>query len=340
LDLLLRGRPGARRLVGGGVGIAIAAVAFAVVLPRIADYRDVWDVVSALSWADLAALAVATVVNLATFAPPWMAALPGLGFRQAMAMTQASTAIASIAPAGAAVGVAGSFAMLRTWGFASRPTGLAVAVVGVWNQLANLTFPVVALGLLVLQKQDHPLLRTVAIAGLAGLVVVLGGFALSLSSEAWAHRFGDWAARQVGRVRRKPVAWSGASFARFRLEALHLLRRRWHVLTLATLVGHLTVFVLLLVSLRAVGVPASDVSAVEAFAAWALMRLIGAFPITPAGVGIVEVGLTTVLVGFGGDNADVVAAVLIYRVLTVLPTLLLGGLALATWRRHAPSPAR
>jgi putative heme transporter len=340
LDLLLRGRPGARRLVGGGVGIAIAVVAFAVVLPRIADYRDVWDAVSAMSWEDLAALGAATVVNLATFAPPWMAALPGLRFRQAMAMTQASTALATVAPAGAAVGVAGSFAMLRTWGFASRPTGLAVAVVGVWNQLANLTFPVVALGLLVLQKQDHPLLRTVAIVGLAGLVVVLAGFALGLSSEAWAHKFGDWAARQVGRVRRKPVGWSGASFARFRLEALHLLRRRWHVLTLATLVGHLTVFVLLLVSLRAVGVPASDVTAVEAFAAWALMRLIGAFPITPAGVGIVEVGLTTVLVGFGGDNADVVAAVLIYRVLTVLPTLLLGGLAFATWRRHAPSPAR
>ena len=48
-------------------------------------------------------------------------------------------------------------------------------------------------------------------------------------------------------------------------------------------------------------------------------------------------GLTGVLVGFGGHNADVVAAVLIYRFLTIVPTLLLGLLAGATWRRHNPT---
>ena len=35
-------------------------------------------------------------------------------------------------------------------------------------------------------------------------------------------------------------------------------------------------------------------------------------------------GLTTALVGFGGDRAAVVAAVLVYRSLTVVPTLVLG----------------
>ena len=52
-----------------------------------------------------------------------------------------------------------------------------------------------------------------------------------------------------------------------------------------------------------------------------------------------ELGLTGLLVGFGGSNAAVVAAVLVYRFLTLVPTLVLGLLAAATWRRHRPHPA-
>jgi uncharacterized protein (TIRG00374 family) len=63
------------------------------------------------------------------------------------------------------------------------------------------------------------------------------------------------------------------------------------------------------------------------------VRLLGSLPITPGGLGVVEVGLTGALVGFGGNNAEVVAAVLVYRFLTIVPTLLLGLLAGATWRR-------
>ena len=157
---------------------------------------------------------------------------------------------------------------------------------------------------------------------------------LVLYSDGLAHEVGDAVARFVSwaraRVRRGPVAWGGPSFARFRGEAVDLLARRWHVLTLATFAGSLTVFLLLVLSLRAVGVPAAEVTVVEAFAAWSLVRIIGAMPITPGGFGIVELGLTTALVAFGGANAGVVAAVLIYRFLTVVPTLVLGGLAALT----------
>jgi uncharacterized protein (TIRG00374 family) len=96
------------------------------------------------------------------------------------------------------------------------------------------------------------------------------------------------------------------------------------------------VFVLLLVSLHVTGVTSSEVTVIEAFAAWALVRILGALPITPAGVGVVEVGLTGALVAFGAPNAQAVAATLLYRALTVLPTLALGLLAIATWRTHHP----
>jgi uncharacterized protein (TIRG00374 family) len=140
-------------------------------------------------------------------------------------------------------------------------------------------------------------------------------------------------------ARRDEVRWDMERVVRFRNDAVVLLRRRWHVLTVATLAGQLTVFAVLLASLRAVGVSPGEVSWIEAFAAWSLVRLLGAFPITPGGIGIVEVGLTALLVGFGGDDAGVVAAVLIYRLLTVVPTLVLGLGAGAVWRRIGPRPA-
>ena len=246
-----------KRLLGGTGSIAVIVAVFVFVLPQFANYRDVLDVVRGLSWQDWLLLAGAVVLNLATFPPPWMAALPGLGFREALAMTQASTALSIVSPAGAAVGMAASYSMLRSWRYDAAAVGLAVAIAGIWNQLVNLAFPVVALALLTRQDQDHPALRTAALVGVAVLVVALTAFALVLSRAEWASRIGDGAARLANRVlrvvRKGPVEWGGASFVRFRSRALGLLRRRWHVITVATLAGHLTVFVLLLVCLRVTG---------------------------------------------------------------------------------------
>jgi len=329
-----------KRMLGAAGSIAVVVLVFVFVLPRIADYRDVFDVVRDLGWQDWALLAGAVVLNLATFPPPWMASLPGLGYREGMAMTQASTALSIVSPAGAAVGMAASYSMLRSWKFPPAAVGLAVAITGLWNQLANLVFPVVALALLTFEDETHRALQTAALIGLAVLVVVVVGFALVLSRAERAQSIGDLAARLTTRAlrlfRRGPVGWSGESFVRFRERALGLLRRRWHVITLATLAGHLTVFLLLAICLRVTGVSDSEVTGIEAFAAWALVRILGALPLTPAGVGIVEVGLTGALVAFGAPNAEAVAATLLYRALTVLPTLALGLLAAATWRTHHP----
>jgi uncharacterized membrane protein YbhN (UPF0104 family) len=335
-------RSGWRRYALAAVGGAIVIVTFVVVLPKIADYRDVWDVVSALTWQWVAVLAGATALNLITFAPPWMVTLPGLGLRQALALTQASTALSIVAPGGAAIGMAGSWGMLRGWGFRSGAVTRAITLTGVWNQLANLVFPVVALFLLKANGGETALLGTAAFVGVVVLGVVVALLALVLYSDGLAREVGDAVAHaaswSLARCRRGPVGWGGQSFARFRGEAVDLLARRWHLLTLATLAGSLTVFLLLVLSLRAAGVPASEVDIVEAFAAWSLVRIIGAIPITPGGFGIVELGLTTALVAFGGANAGVVAAVLIYRFLTVVPTLVLGGLAAITWRSHRSVP--
>jgi len=329
-------RRGRWRIVGAAVSVLIIAVVFAFALPRVANYGDVWDVVQTLSWQWLVVLGLATILNLSTYGPPLVAALPGLSYLHASRVTLASTAVSTVAPGGAAVGMGVSFAMLRGWGFSGRPVGLAVVVTSVWNQFVILGFPILAVAGIAAEGGRNRTLELVAIIGLVVFAVIVAGFAVGLSSERLARRVGDRAARLASRakglLRKAPVKWNGASFVRFREETIGLIRRRWFFLTTATLAGHLTVFVVLLASLRAVDVPRAEVTIVEAFAAWALARILGAIPITPGGVGFVELGLTGVLVAFGASNAEAVAATLIYRFLTVVPTLVVGLVAAATWK--------
>jgi len=322
----------------GGVGIAFAAATFAFFLPKIANYGDVWGVLRGLSWPWLLALVGATIVNVFTFAPPWQVALPGLRFKDALAVTQISTALSIAVPGGAAVGIGGSYGVLRRWGFRPREVGRAAALVSLWNQFANLTFPIVAVFLLTVAGDNSALLATAAFVGVAIFGVAAAGLGLVLASDRAAHEIGNLAARVVDRLRgtvgRPPVTWGGASLDAFRRDVVDLLRRRWHVLTLATLAGSLTVFVVLLVALRACDVPGTQVSLVEAFAGWSLARLLGTIPITPGGLGVVELGVAGALVGFGGANSGVIAAVLLYRFLTMVPTLVLGLAAATTVRRR------
>ena len=106
------------------------------------------------------------------------------------------------------------------------------------------------------------------------------------------------------------------------------------------LASQIAVFLVLVMTLRAVGVGPSEISIVEAFAAWSLIRALGSIPITPGGFGIEELALTGALVGFGASNPEAVAVTLIYRFLTVVPTLVLGLAAAATYRLGKPKTAK
>src|SRR4051794_41873422 len=94
-----------------------------------------------MSWQWLVALLATTAVNLATFAPPWMVALPGLRFWRAIELTQASTALAIVFPGGAAVGAAGSYGILRKWGFPPAGVSRAGALTGPLEQVLNPPYP-------------------------------------------------------------------------------------------------------------------------------------------------------------------------------------------------------
>jgi uncharacterized membrane protein YbhN (UPF0104 family) len=332
-------RPDRRRLVIRVVlAVAVVAAVYLWLLPQLVDLGQVGATLRAMTWLELATLLAAAVWNLVSYLLPQLAALPGLGLRQAALESHASTAVGNLLPAGQAVGLGVTFRFYTSYGFVRGPIALSLLVQGVWNNFVKLGMPIVALGLLVAGGDAAGELAPTAVVGLVVFALALAGFAFGLSGERRAARLGRalagaaaalrWLARRPGRP-----DWERGAVA-FRAQAITLLRGRWHWLTLATLTSHLSLFLVLVLALRHVGVSQSEVGWVEALAAFALVRLLSALPVTPGGLGVVELGLAAALVLAGGQEAEVVAAVLVFRLLTFVLPIPIGACTWWLWRRR------
>jgi hypothetical protein len=115
---------------------------------------------------------------------------------------------------------------------------------------------------------------------------------------------------------------------------MDLFRTRWHLMSAAAVASHLSLFLVLLVALRHVGVREDEVGWAEVLAAFSLVRLVTAVPLTPGGIGVFELVLTGALVAAGTGHAQAVAAVLVYRFLTFLVPIPLGVACYLVWRRN------
>jgi putative heme transporter len=335
------GRPPSptRRIVQVVLSLLLVVAIFYFLLRDI-DLHLVWAEIQALTWLEFATLLAIAGWNLCTYALVWMSVTPGLGFWQAMVMTQATTAVANTVPAGvgSAVGIGMTYTMLGKWGFSRSRATVAVLVSGVWNSFAKLGLPVLALALVLLQGGAGGGRVLAALLGIAGLVAAVVVFALMLRSEEQARRFGVQAGRAASwllrLVRRPPVAGWELATVKFRTRTLDLVEHRWVAITAATLVSHLSLFLVLLVTLRHVGVSEDEVGWAQALAVFAFARLATAIPLTPGGAGVVEAVLIGGLVAAGGAKPEVVAAVLVYRALTWLLPIPIGVGCYLWWRRR------
>jgi uncharacterized membrane protein YbhN (UPF0104 family) len=69
-------------------------------------------------------------------------------------------------------------------------------------------------------------------------------------------------------------------------------------------------------------------------AGYAVDRLLTLIPVTPGGVGVVEAGVTAVLVAVGGDPTAVATGVLLFRAFTYFAEIPLGGAVILGWFTH------
>jgi putative heme transporter len=329
--------PGRRRrkVLRSVVSAALVAGIFLGVLPQMADFSEVWAAIVDMTWLEVGTLGLAAAWNILTYLLVMIAVLPGLTLMQAFVVGQSSTAVAVTMPAGSALGIGVTYAMYSSWGRDGSEIGLAAVLSGLWNTLVKLALPVIALAALALTGDVSRPLISGPVVGALALVAAVGVFALMLRSSRFAAAAGARAGAAVSRLRRlarrAPVRGWDEGAVRFRESTIGLLRDRWLHLTLATLMSHLSLYLVLLLALRHVGVGAAQVTWVEALAAFALVRLVTALPVTPGGLGVVELGLVAALVFAGGAESPVVAAVLVFRFLTLVVQVPLGAGSYVWW---------
>jgi uncharacterized membrane protein YbhN (UPF0104 family) len=331
-------RPLWRRLIGPLLSVALVAAVFVWFLPQFTSVTDVWASVRGMSWIEVTVLLLAATWNLATYQFVMVATTPGMTLRQATVSTETSTAVSNTVIGGAAISLGLTYAMNTSWGFSRSRTSVSLLISGLWNNFAKLGLPVLALVLLAFSSTPttgRVLAGALGVAALVAAVVLLG---LLLRSREGAARLG-WATGRIASAvlrpfGRGPVSGWDRATTKFRERTVLLLRARWHWITLATLVSHLSLFVVLLLALRFVGVDADQVSTAEALAIFAFARLLTAIPFTPGGLGVIELALITGLSTAGGPRALVAAAVLVFRALTYVLPIPIGLATYIFWQRN------
>jgi putative heme transporter len=331
-----------RKILRTAVSVGVVAAAFGFALPRFASYHSVWDSLHGMTWLAAVAIGVAALASLASYWFGICAVLPSLRLREAATVNLSSNAVANTLPAGGALGMGMSWAMLSSWGIGTEQYLLYTLVSGVWNVFARLGLPVLALlALLTVTRPDAVLIGSAA-AGLALLAAAAAGLALLLRSERFALRADQVVRRVAGfacRVaRRKAPSAMAGSLTGFRGRAAGLVAARGWRITITTAAANVILWLVLLACLRGTGLSQAQVSWQTSLAAFAFVRLLTVLPITPGGLGIIELGLVGVLAAGAGHraSAQVTAAVLLWRAVTYLPPIPLGAAAFLVWR-HAPA---
>jgi putative heme transporter len=337
-----------RRIASGLISLAIVVGIFVFAIPKVADYSAVWKAFESLTGLELAWLVGAMIFNMVTYWWANMAALPGLRFAQAAVITQTTTSVANTLPGGGAIAVGLTYTILKSWGFTGTDVTLYVGVTGIWNIFTKLGLPVLSIVFLVIAGQSGSAYVVAAVVGVIVLAVAVGLLTAVFASERLARRIGDGLGKVLSfflRVFRKPPKTGmGDSAVRFRADTIGLVERRWLRLSVTTVGSHLALALVLLLSLRSFGVSEQDVSTAQVFAVFAFSRLLSAVPITPGGVGVIDLGYIGGLAAAAppDEEAAIVGAVLIFRALTYGVQIPLGALtyliwkAKKDWRRASP----
>jgi hypothetical protein len=153
------------------------------------------------------------------------------------------------------------------------------------NISAKLALPAVALLLIVLSGRASGSLIGASIVG----IVILTGSVVLFGLVIWKKRFARSIGSGLGRAatwvvrmfrRSRTFHWADAA-VRFRRHTIDFMVERWFWVTSTTIVSHLSLYLVLLLALRFVGVSNAEVTWAQVLGVFALGRLLTALPITP-----------------------------------------------------------
>ena len=296
------------------------------------DWSSVGEALGRLTVWQLLALLAVLLVRQTLNALPLALFIDGLGAGRACSATSSRPSRLSWPPAGRHRRPRGHVPRL---GDRRRARGLAGATMNMVVFYVNrFAAPLIGLAVLaVLGSGASQVAGAVVSIAIAVALAVL--VSLAVRREQFAARLGRRAANIVRRVRSSvdPDAWvrSSTGFQQHIVADYHRAFPR-SLLALSAMV--LSDACILLLAMRFVGVPAEAVPAYEVIGIFFL-----AYPLTlppMMGLGIYDVVLLGAFMEIGGDalEPELVAALTVWRAVTILGPVVLGGVVALVWRRR------
>ncbi|HQH08040.1 MAG TPA: lysylphosphatidylglycerol synthase transmembrane domain-containing protein [Phycicoccus sp.] len=333
-----------RQVVQFGLGIGLAGALLIWGLPFFAktSWAEIWGTLSAVPLPHVVGFQALMLLGLYCYTFTLTGALPGLSHAKALILNLCGSSVSNLLPGGGAVGLAATYAMCRSWGFNNRSTSTMAIVTGIWNVLARIALPVIAIVALWWGNRDLPeALRDAAVGGMVTGAIVIGVLVATIASERQAQRIGrffDRVLRPLFKRSKRTRTMSIDQLVReMRARITETVRTGWIPMTLG-MVGFFGVyFVLFIVIMRDVGV---DRPLGILFAAYAIGRLLTAVGITPGGLGVTETATAAALVGWGAAPGAATAGVVLFSVITHLMEVPLGGLGWLAWTASLKKSAR
>jgi uncharacterized membrane protein YbhN (UPF0104 family) len=322
--------------------IVLVAV-FGFVIPQLADYKDILGFVSeipATTWLVLVAFSVAFLL---AYPIVLMQVIRTLRFREAFTNHMAGTAVTNSIPSGGAIALALNYTMYLSWGITPHAVSAGLLAAGVWDWLARIALPVLAvIGLAAIGET----LRWMWLVSIGGVIFVSMALFLLIwltRNEPAAEGFARWLDRMAawvfGRINRdKPDVV--AIVMQFRDDLNGIIADRAWRLTAATVWNHATMTAVFVVSVYAVGVDRDVIPIPWVVLAFTLGRFVVMIPVSPGGLGLVDLGWIGLLT-LGWQTASpsvpvdaslISAGVLLFRALTLLPPIPIGIVTGLYWR--------
>jgi uncharacterized protein (TIRG00374 family) len=320
------------------VAVVVAGITIYLVFPSLTEVFSSWPKLTSL---DPVWFSIAVVLEVAHFA--CTIALQRIALRTkawfSVATSQlAGNAISLVLPGGAAVGAATQFRMLAA---AGNDTTTAVGGLTAFSLLGIgglLLLPIFVLPAILAGTPINNGLEHAALLGLAAFVLFAGFGAAVLVLDGpirWAGRVVQ-AARNRWKRKAKPMTDLPDQLVRERDRIRSVLGRQWKAATLLSSGRLFFDFFCLLATIRATG---SDPNPSLVLLAYAVAGLLALIPITPGGLGIVEAGLSGLLILAGVPGGDAVVATLAYRIISYWLPIVVGPFAYVAFRMRYGAPS-
>ncbi len=318
--------------------VAVAGMAIYLVLPRLAAVLGSWPRLSTLSpiW-----FTVAIAAELASFTCNFALqrlALQTKGWFAVITAGLAGNAVTNSLPGGDAAGAAVQFGMLTTAGFDTDTAVGALTTFSLLGVGGLLALPIVALPTILAGAPISPGLAHTALLGIAGFVLfaIFGAVLLYTDRPLTViGRAAQGVRNWLTRGRRPPMTGLDTRLLTERDTIRTVLGEKWWQAALLT-AGRLGFdYGCLLTALRATGASPRPSLVLMAYSA---AGIIGLFPLTPGGLGIVEARLSGLLILAGVHAGDAFLATLAYRIASYWLPLLAGPPAYLLFRHRYGKP--